>query len=64
MDWGIVLSVIVAMAIFLLAIAMIGATLIWLVIRKVKKGGHAGASQKFSSPCAAFFGQKTETATK
>ena len=64
MDWGIVLSVIVGMAIFLLAIAMIGSALIWLMIRKVKKGGQAGASQKFSFPCSAFFGEKTETATK
>ncbi len=64
MHWGIVLSVIVAMAIFLLAVAMIGATLIWLMIRKVKKSGQAGASQKFSFPCASFFGEKTETAAK
>ncbi len=64
MEWGIIWSVIVAMAIFLLAIAMIGATFIWLMMRKVKKGAQTGATRKSSFPCAAFFGEKTETATK
>ncbi len=64
MEWGIVWSVIVAMVIFLLAVGMIGATFIWLMIRKFKKGARAGATRKFSFPCAAFFGDKTETATK
>ncbi len=64
MEWGIVWSVIVAMVIFLLAIGMIAATFIWLMVRKFKKGAQTGATQKFSFPCAAFFGEKTETATK
>ncbi len=64
MDWGIVWAVVAGMAIFLLAIVTIGASLVWLMIRKVKKGVQAGASQKSSFPCAAFFGEKTEAATK
>lgn len=64
MDWGVVWSVVFGMTIFALMIATIVALLAWLMIRKVKKGTRAGASQKFSFPCAAFFGEKTEPATK
>ena len=64
MDWGIVWSVVVGIAIFLLGIGVVGATLAWLMIRKIKKGAQTGASQKFSFPCAAFFGGKTGAATK
>jgi hypothetical protein len=64
MEWGIVLSVIVGLAIFLLAIATIGAMLVWLMLSKVKKGTQSGSSKKFSFPCAAFFGGKAEAPTK
>ena len=64
MDWGIVWSVVVGIAIFSVGIAMVGATLVWLIVRKIKKGAQTGASKKFSFPCAAFFGGKTEAAAK
>ena len=64
MDWNIVSSVVVGMAIFVIGIAVIGTALVLLMVRKLKRGVKVGASQKFSFPCSAFFGQKTEPAGK
>ncbi len=64
MDWGIVWSVVIGIAIFLAGIAMIGGTLVWLMVRKAKKGVRTSAGEKSSFPCAAFFGGKTEAAAK
>ncbi len=64
MDWEIVLSVVVGMAIFLLGIAMIGGSLVWLMVSKIKKSAQGGANRKFSFPCAGLFGDKAETSAK
>jgi hypothetical protein len=50
MDWGIVVSVLVANTVFILAAAVIGASLFTLAARRMKKEFEAGVIPKCPIP--------------
>jgi len=54
MDWGIVASVLVAIVIFILAIAAIGFAMFTLMARRIKKDIKAGGIPKCPMPGCPF----------
>ncbi|MFA5078588.1 MAG: hypothetical protein WC541_03780 [Dehalococcoidia bacterium] len=51
MDWGIVASVLVAMALFFIIIALLAFTAMSLMIRRIKSKAHSGAVRTSEMPC-------------
>jgi len=51
MDWGIVASVLVAMALFFIFIALLAFTAMGLMIRRIKSKTHSGAARTSEMLC-------------